>query len=368
MDRLTRYVLRQSLMVALSVAVVFSAAVWLLQSLRLIDLIVNRGLSVSLFLYLALLILPRFIDVVLPIAVFTSVLFVYCKLIAESELVVMRASGMSQWALAKPALLVGLAGTVTLYALSLYFLPTANRAFKDLQFEIRNKFASVLIQEGVFNTLSDNLMIYVKGRDSNGDLTNLLIQDSNDPDKPVTILAERGAVVDTPDGPRIVLDNGTRQQYERDTGKLSSLTFDKYTLDLSSINNDTGIRDRQPDELYVNELLRHKNGVRDPSLIVELNMRLAGPLAALTMAALPVLCLLPGDFNRRGQARRILLAIILALSFEIVDVGFKNLAGRSDLVIPLLYINVLSPLVVVWWMLWRRGESVGWRTAAKSAR
>jgi len=368
MDRLTRYVLRQSLMVALSVAVVFSAAVWLLQSLRLIDLIVNRGLSISLFLYLALLILPRFVDVVLPIAVFTSVLFVYCKLIAESELVVMRASGMSQWALAKPALLVGLAGTVALYALSLYFLPTANRAFKDLQFEIRNKFASVLIQEGVFNTLSDNLMIYVKGRDSNGDLTSLLIQDSNDQDKPVTIFAERGAVVDTPDGPRIVLDNGTRQQYERDTGKLSSLTFDKYTLDLSSINNDTGIRDRQPDELYVNELLRHKNGVRDPSLIVELNMRLAGPLAALTMAALPVLCLLPGDFNRRGQARRILLAIILALSFEIVDVGFKNLAGRSDLVIPLLYINVLSPLVIVWWMLWRKGESVGWRTAAKSAR
>ncbi len=76
MDRLTRYVLRQSLMVALSVAVVFSAAVWLLQSLRLIDLIVNRGLSVGLFLYLAVLILPRFVDVVLPIAVFTAVLFV----------------------------------------------------------------------------------------------------------------------------------------------------------------------------------------------------------------------------------------------------------------------------------------------------
>src|ERR1700683_1762436 len=129
MDRLTRYVLRQSLMVALSVAVVFSAAVWLLQSLRLIDLIVNRGLSISLFLYLALLILPRFVDVVLTIAVVSSVRFVYCKVIAEGELVVMRASGMSQWALAKPALLVGLAGTAALVALSLFFLPAAHRAF-----------------------------------------------------------------------------------------------------------------------------------------------------------------------------------------------------------------------------------------------
>jgi lipopolysaccharide export system permease protein len=367
MDRLTRYVLRQSLMVALSVAVVFSAAVWLLQSLRLIDLIVNRGLSVSLFLYLAVLILPRFIDVVLPIAVFTAVLFVYCKLIAESELVVMRASGMSQWALAKPALMVGLAGTVTLYALSFYFLPTANRAFKDLEFQIRNKYASVLIQEGVFNTLSDTLMIYIKGRDTNGDLTSLLIQDSNDRNKPVTIFAERGAIVDTSEGPHIVLDNGIRQQYELETGKLSSLSFEKYTLDLSGIKGDVETRDRQPGELYINELLRRKNGARNPALIVELNMRLAGPLAALAMAALPVLCLLPGDFNRRGQSRRILLAIVLALALEIVDVGFKNLAGRSDLVIPLLYANVLSPLVAAWWLLGRSGKGARWRTSAKPA-
>ena len=66
MDRLTRYVLRQALIVTLSIGIVFSAAVWLLQSLRLIDLIVNRGLSLGMFLYLAVLILPRFIDVVLP--------------------------------------------------------------------------------------------------------------------------------------------------------------------------------------------------------------------------------------------------------------------------------------------------------------
>jgi len=82
---------------------------------------------------------------------------------------------------------------------------------------------------------------------------------------------------------------------------------------------------------------------------------------------LPVLCLLPGDFNRRGQSRRILLAIVLALALEIVDVGFKNLAGRSDLVIPLLYANVLSPLVAAWWLLGRSGKGARWRTSAKPA-
>src|SRR5713226_3809723 len=105
MNGITRYILRQSLMIMLVVGVSFTAAVWLVQSLRLIDLIVNRGLSLGLFLYLAILILPRFIDVVLPLAVFTAILFTYHRLLSASELIVMRAAGMSQTALARPALL-----------------------------------------------------------------------------------------------------------------------------------------------------------------------------------------------------------------------------------------------------------------------
>src|ERR1700688_1641064 len=107
MNGITRYILRQSLMIMLVVGVSFTAAVWLGESLRLIDLIVNRGLSLGLFLYLAILILPRFVDVVLPIAVFIAILFTYNRLLSESELVVMRAAGMSQADLARPALITG---------------------------------------------------------------------------------------------------------------------------------------------------------------------------------------------------------------------------------------------------------------------
>src|ERR1051326_8810127 len=96
---LTRYVLRQCLWAAVFVTVALTAAIWLTQSLRLVDLIVNRGLSAGLFLYLGVLTLPRFVDIVLPIGIFIAVLFTYYRLIAESEIVVMRAAGVSQFAL-----------------------------------------------------------------------------------------------------------------------------------------------------------------------------------------------------------------------------------------------------------------------------
>lgn len=359
MSGLTRYMFRQALLVMLSVCLVFSFAVWLVQALRLIDLIVNRGLSIGMFLHLAVLILPRFIDVVLPIAVFVAVLFIYNKLTAESELVVMRAAGLSPAALARPALLTGVAGTVLLYALTLFFLPAANRSFKDLQFEIRNRFASVLIQDGVFNTISDRLMIYVKSRDESGDLLSILIYDRRQPDKPVTVFAERGAIANTPDGPRLLMVNGTRQQRDISNGHLSVLSFDKYTLELSELNDVPGVRDRQVDERYTGELIFGMGADEEPAwrraVLVELNMRLAGPLAALSMAALPVACLLTGQFNRRGQARRVLLAVLIALLFEIVDIGLKNLATRSSIALPLVYANLLIPLLASLWLLWRDG-------------
>jgi lipopolysaccharide export system permease protein len=357
MSGLTRYMLRQTVLLMLFVTVAFSVAVWLVQALRLIDLIVNRGLSVGLFLYLAVLILPRLIEVVLPIAVFVAVLFVYNKLTAESELVVMRAAGVSEAGLARPAILTGLIAMAVLYALSLVIVPAANRAFKDLQFQIRNRIATVLVQDGVFNTLSDRLMVYDIGRNDAGDLLGLVIYDLRDPNKPVTVFAERGAFADTPEGPRLLLVNGTRQQRDNSNGHLSVLSFERYTLDIAELGDAVVPRDRQPDERHTTELLFPGNrpagdgSVR--AFFVELNMRIEGPLTALAMALLPILCLLPGDFNRRGQGQRVLLATLLALLFEFVDIGLKNLSGRADFAIPLLYVTVLVPLAATLWVLWR---------------
>jgi len=337
------------------IAVSFTAAVWLVQSLRLIDLIVNRGLSLGLFLYLAVLILPRFIDVVLPIAVFIAVLFTYNRLIAESEMVVMRAAGMSQFALARPALISGTIALAILFFLSAFLLPAANRAFKDLQFEIRNKFASILIQDGTFNTVSDSLTIYVRAHDNAGDLSGLVIHDTRDKQKPVTLVAERGAFVDTDQGPRLLMANGSRQLYDRASGRLSVLSFDQYTLDLA-VFHEAGMRDRQPDELYFNELLAHRANGSPPSedgRLVELNLRLISPLTALAFAAIPVVCLLTGEFDRRGQMRRVMQAIVFAFVFETIDIGLKNLAARNLLAMIPLYLNVLTPLAVATWLLLR---------------
>ena len=57
MRLLNAYVLRQLAVVTLVVAVTLTCAIWLTQSLRFIELIVNRGLTLATFFNLTLLLL-----------------------------------------------------------------------------------------------------------------------------------------------------------------------------------------------------------------------------------------------------------------------------------------------------------------------
>ena len=88
------------------------APIWLTQALKLINLIIDGGAPFRIFIALVLLTLPTFLSVVLPIGVVTGVLFTYNRLITDSELVVMRAAGVSPYALARPALMLAALATI----------------------------------------------------------------------------------------------------------------------------------------------------------------------------------------------------------------------------------------------------------------
>ncbi len=371
MTRLNRYILRQCFGVMIFVTAALSAAIWLAQSLRLIDLIVNRGLSIDVFLYLAALILPRFLDIVLPIGVFIAVLFTFNRLTAESELVVMRSSGLSHVALAKPVLMLAGIAFLVLMSLSVYFLPASNRAFKDLQFEIRNRFVLSLIQEGTFTTISDKLTIYVRSRDDRGEVAGLLINDSRNPQRQVTIVAERGAFVDSPAGSRIVMVNGNRQQFDTETRKLSLLTFESYTLDLDTLHDAPVVRFREPQERFIDELFsppKDVDGSLRQGFVVEAHQRILVPLSAFSFSLIPLACLLPGELNRRGQLKRVLLAIGIAFLFELTDLGVNNIASRIGAAIPLMYVADLLPLVLGFGILLHGGIRLGFRRPTPVAR
>ena len=346
----TRYILRQLVWVTIFITGALTLAVWLSQSLRFMDYIVNRGLPIADFLKLMTLLLPQFFGVVLPIAAFVAVLFVYNKLLNESELVVMRSAGLSQIQLAKPAIVLGLAVTALVYAISLYLLPLGYREFKDLQYDIRNSYSSVLLQEGVFNTVGDGLTVYVRERTQEGDLQGILVHDTRNRDQPVTMIADRGAIVQTEAGPRVLLIDGNRQEVDPQSGTLSMLYFDRYTVDVEQLQQSVYSRWRQPKERFLPALLSPGDSQLDKrqrsELISEGHRRLTFPLYALAFTAVGLATILAGEFSRRGQFKRLLSGVIVVAALEAGQLTISDMATVNLNLVPVMYAFALAAIVV----------------------
>ncbi len=341
-----RYVFVQAAVATVVVAASLGLAIWLTQSLRFIDWIVNRGLPISTFLQIAALTMPLFLSAIVPISCFASVLFTYNKLHGDSELVVLRAAGIGPGRLMAPALVLALLVAGVGWALNLYVLPNAYGKFKDLQWQIRNSFASVLIQEGVFTPIDDRTVIFVREQSPNGDLLGLMVHDSRDRDRVVTLIAESGALASSPEGPRIVMLNGNRQELDRRDGRVSFLFFDRYTITLDAAANvAVGLRQRDATERFLWELLDPADIVDTRTrrvFLAEGHSRLATPLYAFAFTLVALAALLSGSFSRRGQTLRVLGAVIVVVALQALAIGLTNLAGRNSALIPLLYLVPLA--------------------------
>ena len=360
MKSLNRYIFLQVLIATFVVTAGLTFAVWLTQSLRLIDYIVNRGLPVMTFLSFVALLLPAFIAVVLPIATFVSVLFIYNKLTIDSEMVVMRAAGMSQLQLSRPALLLAGICTLIVYSMSLYLQPIAYSAFKDLQHSIRNNYSSLILQEGEFNTLGDNITVYVRDRLADGQLRSILIHDTRKQNAPVTMFAASGALIHTEIGPRVVLKDGNRQEIDQENGRLSLLYFDSYTVELDDLDDSIPYRWRGPSERFVHELLNPGKDRLDvehrAELIAEGHHRIVSPLYTLAFVMVALSALLSGEFNRRGQLLRIVTAVLGVCGLEALSLALRDLAIRDPLAIYAMYLVVALAFGLCFVLLYRKPQ------------
>lgn len=364
MNGFTTYVLRQLVVAMILVTAGLTCIIWLSQSLRFIEMIVNRGLTGGMFVYLTMLLLPNFLVLVLPIALFTVAVFTYSKLISDRELMVMRAAGQSQIALAKPALILAMLVLGIGYILNLYVVPQSYAKFRALQWEIRYNYTHILLREGAFNTVADGITVYVRQRTSDGKLLGVLVHDQRDKQRAFTLMAARGAMVETEEGARVVMFNGNRQAVDKETNKLSILYFDRYVFDLATTREAIGDRHREPRERSLDELFNI--AVADPELapkehgkfIVEGHKRLTSPLATLAYTLIGLACLISGGFSRRTQTRQVSLAIAIMVALQGSALGLENLAAKNLSAVPLVYVHAILPIVLGYFFMvqqqWRR--------------
>ncbi|MBY0500586.1 MAG: LptF/LptG family permease [Alphaproteobacteria bacterium] len=341
MTQLTRYIFRQLFFTVLVATMVLTCILWLAQSLRYIDFIANKGIPMLLFLEMIFYLLPNLVVIVVPVAVLIGVLFIYNKLIADHELVVMQGSGISFWQLAKPAVLLGSLFALFLYSFTFYFLPLSFRKYRDITLALREKSLASLVQVGQFNSLG-RYTVYARSQDSQGNFLGILIYDGSQGEKATTFMAEKGVMFNKEEGGRLLLLKGNRQEKDIKTGKPSILYFDQYTIEAKDKSSEGGKEGRilKAYECYVGELLYPKESI-SPSLRMEYlsaaHQRILSPLYSLAFALLGVCTMVLGYFNRKGRTGKIVMACVIASLLEVGAMVFLHTLKYAAIMIPLSY-------------------------------
>ena len=189
------YVLRECAVYFSIALFTFTGVLLTVRMLRFASLVINRGVEFSQIGTVFLALIPTFLEIAIPLATLLGVMLAIARLSGDSEIIVLRAAGVSIYQLVIPVLLFGVLTAVATLGISLYARPYGFQLLQNTLFEIARTRSTASLSPGIFNNMG-NLTIYADKIDSHsGMLQRVLIDDRRAADTRKVIVAQRGKVI-----------------------------------------------------------------------------------------------------------------------------------------------------------------------------
>lgn len=325
MNLIERYIFRKIASATVLTFFALGAMVWLSQALRQFDLVTASGQTIVTFLQVTGLLVPILVTVVFPVSLLIAVIYAFNGMNADSELVVVNASGAGQRTVLKPVLAMGAIATVVVYSMTLYLAPASFRTWQTMITSVRGDIVGQFMREGSFVTLTPKLTFHISGRGNDGSLRGIFVSDDREDDRSATYLAEAGALLDNPLGLFLVMTNGTIQQRNKLEDSISMIEFSSYAFDLSTFASGGTTPALRPNERPTEYLFNPDPD--DPyfrqapeQFAAELHDRLTAPLYCFLFALVPLLFLGQAQSSRQGRTADIAAAVIAVILIRAIPV------------------------------------------------
>lgn len=315
--------------------------------LQLMDLMVNKGVSILHIIKLIFFLMPNFLLFTIPISLLISILVGLGRLASDNEITVMKAAGISLYRLFYPIALASCAAFLTALSLSLFFVPHSNQATKNLLFAVIRQNASIGIKEKVFNDNFKGLLIYADNIPAHGKfMEGVIISDNRIIKEPATIFAERAHLISDPESMRISLrlERGSTHAFDLKLRNYRKMDFSSYDINLdmeAAIAEKNRSTEKGSKEMTTGELMGkiRTHGLDEAvkrELLVELNEKFTFPLACLVFGLLGMP--IGVKIRKSAKARGLTMGIIIVLFYYLLQLGGTALTETGR----------ISPLPGIW--------------------
>ncbi len=219
------------------------------QALMIMNLLVNKGLSVETVFRLLAMIFPQFLSMIIPVSVLTASTATFHRLASDGEIIALKASGISLSRLLLPLFLFAAIGFGTNFYLSLKAMETQGLSLQDLLVRVFQKKLSLAIKPQSFNNFMGRFIIYVERMPTLSHLDGVFIyQKGKKPGESTVIFSRAGDLLNEqhPPGLRLKLSNGTFLQQGT---ALQYIRFESYDLTILGKRSDDHIRVKSINEI-----------------------------------------------------------------------------------------------------------------------
>jgi lipopolysaccharide export system permease protein len=358
-SRFDRYLLSQLLALFGFFALVLVAVYWVNRAVGLFDQLIGDGQSALVFLEFSILTLPNAIRLVLPVAAFAATVYAANRLMQESELVVMQATGFSAFRLARPVVYFGLTVMIMHLVLTNLLVPASQRILSERSAEISRNVTARFLTAGQFMHPSPGITLYIREISPAGELLDLFLADERSPDSRAIHTARKAFLVRGEVAPKLVMVDGATQAVTRADGRLSVTRFSDFTLDLAGLVSVGETGQVALNALPTRTLLaaspqaQAATGADVAQMLEEGHTRLAAPLMSVAAPLIGFAALLLGGFSRFGLWRQMALGVGLMILMQLAWTWSGSVALASAGAWPMVYLAPLAGIATAAGLLWQ---------------
>ena len=221
----------------------FSIIVWAVQAVNFLDLIVEDGHGVTVYLNYSLLNIPKILTKFIPLSFLIALFLTLLKFEGESEFLILWTSGLNKIKIVNFFFKVSILVTILQLIFSSLINPIFLNQSRSLIKSSNLDYVSTMIKSKQFNDTIDGLTIYVEEKKQNGILKNIFIRDDGQVLKSLdnsknsnnlTIYAKEGKIEQGLKGNYLALKNGTIQK-ENDKNEIVSINFIKTNMQMEGL-------------------------------------------------------------------------------------------------------------------------------------
>ena len=334
-----RYIFKEIAVPFIIILFVLTFVLLMGKILQIMDLMVNKGISVFSIAELIIFLLPSFMLFTIPIALLIAILIAMGRLSADNEITAIKASGISLLQIYYPVAIASLATFIFTIFISNFLVPYSNFATKRLLFEIASQNASIGIKEKVFNADFKGLLLYADKIPLDGKyMEGVIVSDSRIIGEQNTILAKKAFLISDPELMivKLRLENGSVHTVSSDLKNYRKIDFESYDINLNLSTAIAGIREdsKSSTEMTMGELLEKmkKPGLDEASireLAIEVHKKFSIPLSCIFfgLLALP----LGIRSHRAVKSRGFAVGLIVVSLYYLLRIGGEALVETGHL-------------------------------------